>query len=104
MLIYILLLLIVIAVAVIIGVALTNQNDTEAKPFSLNKKLFQNCTSNFDCDNGHHCELRDHPSQGICVIAPGGACHRAPGNDAEKSLACYSGYYCDKKEGICLRK
>jgi len=66
------------------------------------KSLYGTCSNNFDCSLGFHCELRDHPSKGVCVVPPGGACHSA--NAKIKDVSCYSGYYCDKSEGICLKK
>ena len=104
MLFYILVVLIIIAIILIVVLSVTKTDDNTTTQVSLNRKLFQNCSTNFECDNGYHCELRDHPSKGICVIAPGGACHRVQGSASEKSVSCYSGYYCDTKEGICLKK
>ena len=96
MFIFVLLAIGVIITLVILGVT-TSGNDDK----SLSKKsLFRTCKNNFECDTGFFCELRNHPSDGICVIPPGGACHKVSGN---KSDACYSGYYCDVQDGICLK-
>jgi hypothetical protein len=86
---------IVIIVAVVLIVIGTTGNSTKSA-----KTLYKTCKNNFDCELGFFCELRDHPSDGICVIPPGGACHKVTGN---KNDACYSGYYCDVQDGICLK-
>jgi hypothetical protein len=62
------------------------------------KGIFTSCKSHSDCNMGFVCEIRNHPTVGLCVIAPGGACHGNGLNDI-----CYSGYDCDKKEGRCLK-
>jgi hypothetical protein len=62
--------------------------------------VFKTCKTNFECDLGFFCEFRDHPTVGICVIAPGGACHK----NSDKPDICYSGYYCDAQDGTCLKK
>ena len=62
--------------------------------------VFKPCKTNFDCDLGFFCEFRDHPTNGICVIAPGGACHK----NSNRDDICYSGYYCDVQDGTCLKK
>jgi hypothetical protein len=61
---------------------------------------FKACRNAFDCELGFVCEVRNHPSIGICVIAPGGACHK----NSSRDDICYSGYYCDAQDGTCLRK
>ena len=45
------------------------------------KGVMVDCKSNFDCGPGLFCEMRTHPTVGICVIAPGGACHDLGGRD-----------------------
>jgi len=98
MMIYIFLLAIVAIAAVVIVLLATN---TESSSETKNTKaLFKGCANNFDCPLGYNCELRDHPSKGICVIPPGGACHSVSGKDG----VCYSGYYCDKQDGVCLKQ
>jgi len=62
--------------------------------------VFKNCKTNFECDLGFFCEFRNHPTNGICVIAPGGACHK----NSNRDDICYSGYYCDVQDGTCLKK
>ena len=97
MLIIILLLLILIAVVVAL---LLRNNNSDSSPTPLDaKSLFASCANSFECPTGFHCELRDHPSMGICVIPPGGACHTV----ANKDGVCYSGYTCDKQDGICVK-
>lgn len=86
----------VIVTLIVLGITGSN-NETK----TVGKTLFKVCKNNFDCENGFICETRDHPSDGLCVIAPGGACHKAPGN---KNDACYSGFYCDTQDGTCLQK
>ncbi len=88
------LILIIIAILIVIGLNSNKKDDKNAKT------LYKICKNNFDCELGFFCELRDHPSDGICVIPPGGACHKVTGN---KNDACYSGYYCDTQDGICLK-
>ena len=92
-------LILIIALLVVVCILLSKNNSDTQK--ALSKGLFSECTNNFDCSLGFHCELRSHPSKGICVIPPGGNCHSK--NITDSSL-CYSGYYCDKDEGVCMRK
>ncbi len=91
-------LIILIGVAVAVILLLNGSKSDEEK--ASKKALYKSCKSSFDCETGFFCELRDHPSDGICVIPPGGACHKVSGI---KSDACYSGYYCDIQDGICLK-
>jgi hypothetical protein len=97
MFIFVLLAIGVIITLVVLALTVNkDSNNTTSK-----KTLFKTCKNNFECETGFFCELRNHPSDGICVIPPGGACHKVSGN---KSDACYSGYYCDVQDGICLKK
>jgi hypothetical protein len=96
-----LILLLCIAVAIIVTLIILGVNSSDSDTKTVKKFLYKTCKNNFDCETGYHCELRDHPTDGICVIPPGGACYKAPG---EKSSACYSGYYCDEQDGVCLKK
>jgi len=97
MFIFVLLAIGVIITLVVLALTVNkDSNNTTSK-----KALFKTCKNNFECETGFFCELRNHPSDGICVIPPGGACHKVSGN---KSDACYSGYYCDVQDGICLKK
>ncbi len=96
-----LLLIVGIAVAVIVIFATNNDTSNNKNRTKILKSLYGECSSNFDCNLGFHCELRDQPSKGVCVIPPGGACHNAANN--LKDVACYSGYYCDTQEGVCLK-
>lgn len=95
-------LFIILGIVVIIGVVFlivgaTRQKSTKSL---LEKGVFATCKNTFDCNLGFVCELRNHPNLGVCVIAPGGACHETGGRDD----ACYSGFYCDKQDGTCLKK
>lgn len=94
----VMLLIIAALIVAIIVILIVNGGDSTDKNA---KTLFKVCKSSFDCELGYYCELRDHPSDGICVIPPGGACHKATGN---KNEACYSGYYCDLQDGVCLKE
>ena len=90
---------VVIAIVVAIVLIATNSNDTK-NTVKVTKNLYGECKNNFDCGLGFHCELRNHPSKGLCVIPPGGACHSASG---DKTKSCYSGHYCDEQDGVCLK-
>jgi hypothetical protein len=94
-----LLCLLIIVFVVVLIISIFNEPKQD-NPDRVIKGLFGDCVNNFNCNTGYICELRNHPSKGTCVIPPGGACHTVtdPGN------ACYSGYYCDKQDGICLLK
>ncbi len=85
-------------VATLIVLAITNRENNDSKV--TGKTLYKVCKNSFDCETGFVCELRDHPSDGICVIPPGGACHKVSGN---KNDSCYSGYYCDSQDGVCYK-
>jgi len=98
-----LLLKLIILAAIVVGVvflvlALTRSSESNTKVLTA-KGIFTPCKTNFDCGMGFFCEIRDHPTTGICVIAPGGACY---GNGGRNDV-CYSGYYCDSQEGTCLK-
>lgn len=95
------LIILVIAAAIIIPIAINSSNSSNSTTIAKLKSVFGTCSNNFDCKTGFHCELRDHPSNGICVIPPGGSCHSV--EDKLRGVACYSGYYCDKQEGVCLK-
>jgi hypothetical protein len=93
---------ILLTIIIIIGVVfliLGIVNRKKSTKNLLEKGVFVSCKNNFDCNLGFLCELRNHPNLGICVIAPGGACHETDGRDD----ACYSGFYCDKQDGVCLK-
>ena len=92
-----LILLVGAVVASLVVIPQVINNDDNNKDVRKAKGLFGACRNNFDCTWGFVCEQRDHPSQGMCVIAPGGACY---GN---KSSACYSGYSCDSTDGVCVK-
>ena len=94
---FIILMLLLIAAVVVAIVVIPNINDDNNDDVKKAKGLYGDCRNNFDCTWGFVCEQRDHPSKGMCVIAPGGACY---GN---KSSACYSGYSCDSTDGVCLK-
>jgi hypothetical protein len=95
-------------IGVIVGIvflvlALTkNKSDpstSSANEEAKTKGVMVDCKSNFDCGPGLFCEMRTHPTVGICVVAPGGACHGLGGGNE----VCYSGYYCDSQDGTCLK-
>ncbi len=98
----ILFLIVCIAVVLIVVLATQDNNNSPTKSSKNLKSLYGECSTNFDCALGFHCELRDQPSKGVCVIPPGGSCHSAKMN--LKDVSCYSGYYCDSQEGVCLKK
>jgi hypothetical protein len=91
----------IIIIAIIVGVVLLLVfaiNDDDENPDVMKAKgLYGVCKTNFECNWGFVCELRDHPSDGLCVIAPGGACYN------NKDAACYSGYVCDSQDGVCVK-
>jgi hypothetical protein len=89
----------IIIIAIIVGLVLilVFANDDDNNDVTKAKGLYGVCKTNFDCNWGFVCELRDHPSDGICVIAPGGACYN------NKDAACYSGYVCDSQDGVCVK-
>jgi hypothetical protein len=90
----------VLLVAAVITLAILYANKENSADDSKNtKSLFKGCATNFECPMGYLCELRDHPSKGICVIPPAGACYEV----SEIDGVCYSGHYCDKQDGICLK-
>jgi len=89
----------IIAIIIVVVVLATRGNSDDENV--IKSRVFKTCKNNFDCSLGLYCELRDHPSDGICVIPPGGACHSANG---DKTASCYSGYYCDLQDGTCLKK
>ncbi len=74
----------------------SSNTTAELKSFGV----FKSCRNNFDCDLGFFCEVRGVDNAGICVIAPGGACHK----NSDRDDICYSGFYCDAEDGICLKK
>ena len=92
--------IILIAVVITLAVLLGTDNDSSSKEAKNVKSIFKECSNNFDCPMGYLCELRDHPSKGICVVPPGGACHGFSKTDG----VCYSGYSCDKQDGVCLKE
>jgi hypothetical protein len=95
-------LFLLVCIAVVLIVVLATQDTTSpTKSSKTLKSLYGECSTNFDCALGFHCELRDQPSKGVCVIPPGGSCHSAKSN--LKDVSCYSGYYCDSQEGVCLK-
>ncbi len=96
----IILIILIVAAAIIIPIAISSSGNSSVTNAKL-KSIFGTCANNFDCKTGFHCELRDHPSNGICVIPPGGSCHSV--EDKLRTASCYSGYYCDKQEGVCLK-
>jgi hypothetical protein len=91
----------IIIIAIIVGVVLllvfVINDDDENSDVMKAKGLYGVCKTNFECNWGFVCELRDHPSDGLCVIAPGGACYN------NKDAACYSGYVCDSQDGVCVK-
>jgi hypothetical protein len=91
----------IIIVAIIVGVVLLliflPDDDDNNSDVMKAKGLYGVCKNNFDCTWGFVCEIRDHPSDGVCVIAPGGACY------SNKDAACYSGYVCDSQDGVCVK-
>ena len=92
--------IVILIVAVIVLAVLLGTDDNSSKESKNIKALFQECSTNMDCPLSYLCELRDRPSKGICVIPPGGACHAVN----EIKGVCYSGYYCDKQDGVCLKE
>lgn len=94
---WLVLIIILLLVAVALILVFTLGDDDENKDVMKAKGLYGVCKTNFDCNWGFVCELRDHPSDGICVIAPGGACYN------NKDAACYSGYVCDSQDGVCVK-
>jgi hypothetical protein len=92
--------IVILIAAVIILAVLLGTDDNSSKESKNSKALFKECNTNMDCPLGYLCELRDRPSKGICVIPPGGACHSVSGTEG----VCYSGHYCDKQDGICLKE
>lgn len=95
---------IIITAVVIVGTVFiiigTRSSDNSSDKSLKAKGIFSTCKNNFDCGMGFVCELRTHPTVGVCVIAPGGACHSNGG----RNDVCYSGYYCDSQDGTCLQK
>ena len=87
-----------VAAVITLAILYTNKDDS-SNDVKNTKSLFKTCANNFECPMGYLCELRDHPSKGICVIPPAGACYSVSGIDG----VCYSGHYCDKQDGICLK-
>ena len=75
-----------------------SESDTKEQLKQLG--VFKTCKTSFDCDLGFFCEFRNQPTVGVCVIAPGGACHK----NSDKNDICYTGYYCDAQDGTCLKK
>ncbi len=104
--IYILLIggIIVGTVFLVLGVSKDDSTNNNNVSTSSNKNIeskgvFVPCKNSFDCGPGLFCDIRDNPTTGVCVIAPGGACHMFGGRDD----VCYRGYYCDKEDGTCLK-
>ncbi len=98
---WILFILVIIGIVFLVLAITKNKSDSadSSNKSSKEKGVMVDCKSNFDCGPGLFCEMRTHPSVGMCVIAPGGACHSlGGGNDV-----CYSGYYCDSQDGTCLK-
>jgi len=94
---YILIVVVLIA-AILVAVIVSGSDSVDEVKTTRTKSLFKQCRNNFDCDMAYHCELRNHPSVGICVIPPGGTCHK------DKNDVCYSGYVCDHQDGTCVKK
>jgi len=93
--------IIILFIAVIVlAIVLGTDDNSSTKEVKNTKAIFKQCNNNFDCPMGYLCELRDHPSKGICVVPPGGACHGFTSTDG----VCYSGYSCDKQDGVCLKE
>ncbi len=93
---------IILGLVVIVGIVFLVIGATKSKKTTkdiLEKGVFASCKNNFDCNMGFLCELRNHPNMGMCVVAPGGACHQGNG----RNDVCYSGFYCDKQDGVCLK-
>ena len=88
-----------VGAVITLAILYATKDDSSSGDVKNTKSLFNACANNFDCPMGYLCELRDHPSKGICVIPPAGACHSVSGIDG----VCYSGHYCDKQDGICLK-
>jgi hypothetical protein len=92
---------VVVGIVFLVLAITKNKSDTETSSNKAvqAKGVMVDCKSNFDCNPGLFCEMRAHPTVGICVVAPGGACHGlGDGNEF-----CYSGYYCDSQDGTCLK-
>jgi hypothetical protein len=89
--------IIVLLVVAVVLILVFTLDDDENPDVMKAKGLYEVCKTNFDCNWGFVCELRDHPSDGLCVIAPGGACYN------NKDAACYSGYVCDSQDGVCVK-
>ena len=92
--------LVIFIIAIIVGIVLLvvfTVDDDNNNDVLKSKGLYGVCKTNFDCTWGFVCEIRDHPSDGVCVIAPGGACYN------NKDTACYSGYVCDSQDGVCVK-
>lgn len=86
-------------VFLVLAITKNNSNDSSNKAVQA-KGVLVECKTNFDCAPGLFCDIRDHPTIGVCVIAPGGACHGL----GERNDVCYRGYYCDKQDGTCLKE
>lgn len=76
-----------------------NPDNTSDKAVQA-KGVLVECKTNFDCSPGLFCDIRAHPTIGVCVVAPGGACHGLGG----RNDVCYRGYYCDTQDGTCLKE
>ena len=94
------LIIILIVAVIVLAILLGTDDNSSTKEVKNTKSIFKQCNNNFDCPMGYLCELRDHPSKGICVIPPGGACHGFSNVEG----VCYSGYLCDKQDGVCLKE
>jgi hypothetical protein len=102
---YILLLAGIIVGTVFLVLGVSKDDNTSGSTNSSSNKNFESkgvfvpCKTSFDCGPGLFCDIRDNPTTGVCVVAPGGACHMFGGRDD----VCYRGYYCDKEDGTCLK-
>lgn len=97
----------ILIIGVIVGtvflvLALTKNNSSgDSSDKALQSKgVLVECKTNFDCAPGLFCDIRSHPTIGVCVVAPGGACHSLGG----RNDVCYRGYYCDTQDGTCLKE
>jgi hypothetical protein len=98
---WILFILVIVGIVFLVLAITKNKSDSvnSSNKSAQEKGVMVDCKSNFDCGPGLFCEMRSHPTVGICVIAPGGACHGLGGGNE----VCYSGYYCDSQDGTCLK-
>lgn len=97
---WVLLIAVVIGLTVLIFVLVRRNNNTNQQKLFKEKGIFSQCQKSSDCNIGFICEIRNHPTIGVCVVSQGGNCAGFEGLDE----ICYTGYTCDKDDKTCVRK